>query len=248
MDDKITLCLFTVTYKRPELTDYVLNHYKNIKNQIEHLCNLKMICVGSDGLLGKKIAENNEFEYLEYQNNPVSQKHNFAASACKKYNPDGIIYVGSDDIMSIEFFIHYIDLIKNGFDFCGVTDIYFLTKDRLGYWGGYPNTSGRFGEPVGPGKLYSKSLMDRLNWRPWGNENWDRKLDTLVTKNLSKLSYKGSLVTCEQLKGYFIDIKTSVNISDINDFVYDKEYGLDYIDKLNIDYHKIKDILITKKK
>jgi hypothetical protein len=248
MNTKIKLCLFTVTYKRPELTEYVLNYYKNIKVEIEDLCDLKMICIGSDGEIGKTIAEKHGFEYIEYKNNPVSQKHNFGAQSCKKYNPDGVIYVGSDDIMSIEFFKHYIGLIKNGFDFCGVTDIYFLTKDRLGYWNGYPKNSTRFGEPIGPGKLYSKSLMEKLNWRPWGDENWDRKLDTLVTKNLSKLTYKGSTVTCEKLKGYFIDIKTNINISDINDFIYDKEFGIDYINQLNIDYYKIKDILITKKK
>lgn len=44
-----------------------------------------------------------------------------------------------------------------------------------------------------------------------------------------------------------MDIKTNVNITDINDFIYDKEYGVDYINNLNIDYHKIKHILITKK-
>jgi len=247
MDSKLNICLFTVTYKRPELTDYVLNYYKDIKTKIEHLCNLHMICIGSDGEIGKSIAKKNGFEYIEYQNNPVSQKHNFAAQSCKKYNPDAVIYVGSDDIMSIEFFIFYIGLIKNGYDFCGITDIYFLTKDRLGYWSGYPKTSSRFGEPIGPGKLYSRVLMDKLNWRPWGDENWDRKLDTLVTRNLSKLTYKGTTTTCEKLGGYFIDIKTNVNISDINDFVYDKEFGINHINSLNINYDKIRDLLITKR-
>ena len=57
-------------------------------------------------------------------------------------------------------------------------------------------------------------------------------------KNLSKLTYKGTTVTCEKLGGYFIDIKTNVNISDINDFVYDKEFSVDYINSLNIDYDK----------
>jgi hypothetical protein len=248
MQNKVKICLFTVSYQRLELTDYVLNFYKNIKTQISDLCDLHMICVGSDGEKGKVIAERHGFEYIEYKNNPVSQKHNFAASSCKKYNPDGIIYVGSDDIMSVEFFKLYIELIKNGYDFCGITDIYFLTKDKLGYWSGYPKTSSRYREPIGPGKLYSRALMEKLNWRPWGNENWDRKLDTLVTRNLSKLVYKTTSTTCEKLGGYFIDIKTNVNISDINDFVYDKEFDVDYINKLNIDYNKIKDILITKRK
>jgi hypothetical protein len=247
MNKKLKICLFTATYSRFELTDYVLGYYKNIKDKLKDVCDLHLICVGSDGERGKLIAEKNGFEYIEYPNEPLTQKHNYGIMMCKKHNPDGIIHVGSDDIMGIELFNHHIECLKNNIDFCGILDIYFLTKDKLGYWGGYKKDSGRYGEPVGPGKLYSRALMDKLNWRPWGDVKLNRTLDRVVTNNLKKLQFSSKLIKCEDFNSLLIDIKTNVNISDINDFIYDKEFGVDYINKLNIDYDKIKNILITKR-
>lgn len=247
MSNKIKLCLFTATYSRFELTDYVLNYYKDIKSKLSDVCDLHLVCVGSDGKIGKEIAEKNGFEYLEHPNEPLSQKHNFGILACKKHNPDGIIHVGSDDILSIEFFKYYIDCLNNNIDFCGIKDIYFLTKDKLGYWSGYKSDTPRYNEPVGPGKLYSKRLMDLLNWRPWGDIEINRTLDRVVTNNLKKHTYNSKLIKCSDVGGLLMDIKTNVNITDINDFIYDEEYGIEYINQLNIDYDKIKHILITKR-
>jgi hypothetical protein len=247
MGDKINLCLFTVTYKRPELTEYVFNYYENIKRELSNICNIHLICVGSDGKSGELLAHKYGFEYIEYPNEPVSQKHNKGALECKKYNPDGVIYFGSDDIISVNIIKHHIECLKNNIDFCGVSDVYFLTKDKLGYWGGYKSDSGRYGEPVGPGKLYSNRLMTLLGWKPWGDIELNRTLDRVVTNNLKKHTYSSKIIKCSDVGGLLIDIKTNVNITDINDFVYDKEYGVDYINNLNIDYHKIKHILITKK-
>jgi hypothetical protein len=247
MDRKLKICLFTATYNRFELTDYVLSYYKNIKDKLKDVCDLHLICVGSDGEKGKIIAEKNGFEYLEHPNEPLTQKHNYGIMMCKKYNPDGVIHVGSDDIMGVEFFKHHIECLKNGIDFCGILDIYFLTKDKLGYWNGYKPDSSRYLEPVGPGKLYSKRLMDLLNWKPWGDVKLNKSLDRVVNNNLKKLKFTSKVIKCEDVGALLIDIKTNVNITDINDFVYDKEFGIDYINSLNIDYNKIKGILITKK-
>jgi len=247
MYSKLKICLFTVSYKRLELTDYVLNFYNNIKKDISDICDLELVCIGSDGKKGKEIAEKNGFDYYEYTNEPVSQKHNYGAKICKRYNPDAVIYVGSDDIMTIDFFYYYIDLIKNGIDFCGIKDVYFLTKDLLGYWNGYKPNNIRYNEPIGPGKVYSKSLMEKLNWKPWGDKKINRGLDNLVTEKLNTIKdYKKKIISCNNVGGFFIDIKTKVNISNISEFTYDKEYDLEYINKLDINYDKIKDLLITK--
>lgn len=247
MDDKITLCLFTVTYKRPELTEYIFSYYMNIKNELSDICDMHLICVGSDGKAGELLANKYEFDYTEYPNEPVSQKHNKGTLECKKYNPDGIIYVGSDDILSIEFFKFYIQCIKDSIDFCGILDIFFLTKNRLGYWGGYKLDSGRHNEPVGPGKFYSKNLMNLLNWQPWGNVKLNKGLDKVVNNNLKKLKYNNKLVKCSEIGGILVDIKTKINITDINNFKYDKECDINELNKYNVEYKKIDNLLILKK-
>lgn len=248
MNTKLKLCLFTVTYKRPELTEYIFNYYKNIKNELSDICDINLVCVGSDGKPGELLANKYGFEYIEYSNEPVSQKHNKGAQECKKYNPDGVIYFGSDDIISINILKHHIECLKNNIDFCGIRDVYFLTKDLLGYWGGYKSDSERYNEPIGPGKLYSKRLMDLLDWTPWGDSQINRNLDGFNWNLLSNHKFTKKIISCKELKGFIIDIKTDVNISNINRFKYDTQFGVDYIKSLNIDYDKIKHLLITKTK
>jgi len=65
MNSKLKLCLFTVTYKRPELTEYIFNYYKNIKNELSDICDIILICVGSDGKSGELLANKYGFEYIE---------------------------------------------------------------------------------------------------------------------------------------------------------------------------------------
>jgi hypothetical protein len=248
MDTKIKLSLVTVIYKRPELTDFVLSEYKNIKDRFSDRIDMNLICVGSEGPISHELASKNDFTYIEYPNEPVLFKHNKVVDFCKYQDIDGLVYVGSDDIMDDIFFEKYIQCVNNNIDFFGVSDVYFLTKDKLDYWGGYPIDSPRWGEPIGPGKFFSKKLLDRLNWRPWGNKPLNKGLDGAFYKELNKHEDITKLVqSCKEIGGHLIDIKTDFNISNIKDFNFEETYDISYINKLNFDYTKIKDLLIDNK-
>lgn len=243
---KFKICLVTVIYKRHTLTNFVLSYYDNLKNKLKDSIEIELICVGSENNLSRDLALKNNFEYYEYPNNPVSHKHNKVFEVCKNKNVDGVVYVGSDDIIDEVFFLEYIKSLENGIDFLGFKDVYFLTKDNLGFWGGYEKTTSRYGEPIGPGKLYSKKLLDKLNWRPWGNESKDRGLDSLCWKELSKINdVKKTIKSCKDINGHIIDIKTETNISNIFDFKFNENYDINYIIGLDFDYEKIRNILTS---
>jgi hypothetical protein len=90
--------------------------------------------------------------------------------------------------------------------------------------------------------------MDKLNWQPWGLSELNRNLDGFNWGILKEMKFSKNIISCRELNGFIIDIKTEVNISDINRFKYDNEFGLEYIKSLNIGYDKIKHLLIIKKR
>lgn len=248
INKKPVICLFVATYKRLKLVDYVFSYYNQLKTELNDICDLKLICVGSDGKDGEVVAKKNGFEYYEYQNNPLSYKFNYACRKCKKHDPDALISIGSDDLISIEFFKEYVKLINEGVDFCGILDIFILTKGELGYWSGYPKNSKRYLEPIGPGKFFSRRLIEMLNWEPWAGKSVNSGLDGLANDNMSKLNYSKKILKCSEVNGFIIDIKTNVNITKPDKFNYDKIYGVDYIKKIGIEYDKIENLLYYKPK
>lgn len=243
INEKPVICLFVAIYKRLELVDYVFNYYNNLKEELSDFCELKLICVGSEGKDSRNVAVKNGFEYYEFPNNPLSEKFNYACMQCEKYNPDAVIAIGSDDIISSNIFNEYINLIDENIDFCGILDIFILTKNRLNYWEGYPKNSKRYLEPVGPGKFFSNKLIKKLNWRPWDGNFQNRNLDGLSNKNLKKLKYTKKLIKCSDIEGFLIDIKTNFNVSNPNSAIYKEIYDIEYIKNLGIDYDKIEHLL-----
>lgn len=248
VDGKIKISLFVAFYGRLELTNYVFSYYHNLKNKLKDYCVLDLICVGSEGEYSKQVAINNGFNYFEYPNNPLSYKFNYACSMCENFNPDALIAIGSDDILSYEFFMFYIEAIKNGVDFCGIIDMYMLVKDSLIYWGGYDEKSNRLGETIGAGRLFSRKLIEMLEWKPWNGEARDRGLDGLCTNNLAKLKYNNTAVKCLDVNGYILDIKTKNNLTNpirIKNKIYQ---NIDILSKWGLDIDTIEHLLLDDKK
>ena len=94
--NKPTFVLITALWKRPELTNVVLERFKNLKIEISDKFNLELIAVGSEGSESKKLSESKGFLYIEYKNSPLNIKFNQACIAAKK--PVGgmpIVTIGS---------------------------------------------------------------------------------------------------------------------------------------------------------
>ena len=141
------LALITTIWKRPELTKIVLEYYKQFPN-------LELICVGSEGEKSKQLAEG--WHYIEYKNFPVSEKHNQALKKAKELKVDGVILIGSDDLMSKEVFDFYQTLKPNENVVHGFKDINFFDckSGKLYYYGGYKNP-----QTIGAGRFFSKFII-----------------------------------------------------------------------------------------
>jgi hypothetical protein len=172
-------------YERQELTNFVFSYYKKLKNKLKNKLDLKLLVCGSEGLKSKKIAIENDFDYIEYENLPLSKKHNFLLSHSKNYDVDGVILIGSDDIISENTFDVYMDAIKNDVDFLGFTDLY-MYDGNMYYWSGYEKE--RIGETIGAGRFFSKKLLDTHNWDFWGDVSKNNGLDKIAYEKIKKIN------------------------------------------------------------
>lgn len=231
---RIAICI--PFWKRYEITSFVFNHYRNLKEQLQHKIDLILIACGSEGDSSRDFAESHGFIYIEYDNNEFAQKHNALYLEAKKYNPDACLKIDSDSLISIEFFYYYDKLVKEGFDYSGILDLQCLLKDKICYWSGYDNH--RIGETHGTGKFLSRNMLNKLGWRPW-RESQDKYVDRILHNNQKDLVIKRTSTTCKEQNGYCIEIKSSEQLTSLTEFRFDK---IEYIDMHN--YKKIYNSLL----
>jgi len=198
-------------WKRPRLTNYVFRYYNRLQSVLAPEIDLKLIAVGSEGDSSRLIAEGNGFEYIEYPNMPRNRKVNAASRRARRYEPDALFTIGSDDIISADYFKN----IKPEPDkVIGFLDLYFLNfhTKKLGYWPGYKE-DWRKGEPAGMGRCYSKAVLDKCNWEPWPQEKELMKsLDLNARRKLLSLGIKMRAFKMEEFGCIAMDVKMEQNL------------------------------------
>jgi hypothetical protein len=214
--DKPKICILTTLYFRYNLTEIVLNYYNSLKINLKGICDIELIACGSNDDKSMQLAIENGFNYINYTNKPLTQKHNALYLEAKKYNPDFTILIGSDDFICENVIYKYLDYYNLGIDYCGILDFKCVDKSGYWYWGGYTND--RVGEPVGGGRYFSKRLLNALNWTPWGNIKADKSLDGIANNNISKLGIPvlKATLTCSENNINLVTIRTDVNITDMS--------------------------------
>lgn len=205
------ICIVTTMWKRPLLTDFVLEYYKNLQYELRNEINLILISCGSEGEISKRISEKNNFFYIEFENEPLTQKHNKAFEVTKEFDPDSVILVGSDDLISKEVILRAKYLTTDN-DLIGFKDFYLLDDEKeIRHWSGYVGT--REGESIGGGRTFSKKLLENLDWRPWGEEISNRSLDLIFTKRIKNMQVKIKVVESSTENGLVFTIRTNTNIT-----------------------------------
>ena len=253
-EGKMTLVILTCVWKRPKLTEIVLSHYSKLKEEIKETINLELVAVGSEGEVSKNICESCGFHYYEHENQPMSKKWDYGLKMTQKYNPDAVIIMGSDDIITKEILDFYIGKIKQGFLLVGIKDffIYESNLKKLAYWRGYGelNDAHRMDETIGLGRCLARPLLDKLNFSVWGGLELDRNLDGAMTNRLRKVGifpiseanaflvdlngqqYKVGHVgyKLEEMGGFAVDIKTKTNMTPFDRYVARDPESVTYVE------------------
>jgi len=199
-------------WKRPALTDYVFRYYSLLQNELMPEINLQLVAVGSEKKKSRLIAERNGFAYIEYKNRPLNLKMNALIQRSRKYDPDVLFLIGSDDIISADYFRK----IKPQSDvFVGLHDFYYLdfSTRKLGYWSGYPKNRKRRDEPTGPGRCFSREILEKCNWQLWSqSKKLMANLDGDCQRKLHSLGIGMKALTMEEIGCFAVGVKTKTNI------------------------------------
>jgi hypothetical protein len=104
----------TAVWQRHDLTNYVLSKYHALqKNSKLTGVELSLVAVGSEGAVSKKICESNGFTYVEAPNMPLNEKWMVAVNKTKETNPDALLFVNSDDVVSQNYFLNAYEAMMN---------------------------------------------------------------------------------------------------------------------------------------
>lgn len=251
INEKKKIALLTCIWERPHLTNFTLEYYKNLITDLKEIIDIIPICIGSEQSLSQKIAHQNDWIYLEHSNYPLSKKWGFGMMSTKKYQIDGVVTIGSDDIISKNTFSRYIEAINKKESLLGFYDIYFYSKkSALIHWHGYGYASEfngmprRLGETIGAGRFYSRSLLESTDYNPWKEMSINSGLDLAASKNLERLGFlkmkskhRFNYIEKTNIKGQFgenlsdsnslvLDIKTHLSLTSIDRYTLSKNcYG-----------------------
>lgn len=207
----VKMCICTAVWQRPQVFKMFAKGIKAL--QCEGL-ELTVIVSGSEGSTSRKMVESEGFVYIEVPNNPLSAKHNAAIRKAREFNPHCVMLTGSDDVISTEALNIYLEKIREGYDFIGVTDFYFLDTitNKLAYWGGYTDRLRR-GHTCGAFRLFSARVMNNWAWQPFEVRH-SRILDDSIQNKLKQShNIKTFTFSLKQRNVYALDIKSDVNMT-----------------------------------
>lgn len=141
---------------------------QTIKRLYERNGIYKVICIG-DQKEAQEIASEEGAEWVNHPNSPLGSKWNAGFIAAKKYDPDGVVFVGSSDWLSDD----YLPLAAkelDQFDVIGKLGCHFLDKSageyKAVFWPGY-GQGVRHDEPIGIGRILSSRILSKIGWQPF---------------------------------------------------------------------------------
>lgn len=172
----------------------------------------RVICAG-DQPDDKKLCESIGAIWVHHNNKPLGAKWNASFYKAKEYNPDAVLFVGSSDWVSDNWF----SVIKPYVDehgFAGVPGCYladFGEDIRLVHWKGYAGyRAERAAESIGIGRMLSRRLLEAMDWQPF-SPVLDNSLDRSMKDRAKKVGYTDFMVHEYKLKALSISTNLWVN-------------------------------------
>jgi hypothetical protein len=209
------IVIATAFWQRPDILRFYINGAERLISDFKDQADIKCVLIGSpEDKSGSKdvIPKTSRYIFAQTNNVPLGAKWNAAVLKAKEFKPDYVLFMGSDNIMSSNLFYEYMKYVKQGFDMVGTTDIYFinLITRQISYSHGYTNN--RAGETIGPGRLLSGALLDKLGWKPY-TDDLAKGLDGSMQLRLAEISHTIAKINCAETKGLLADIKGWYSLS-----------------------------------
>jgi hypothetical protein len=183
-------------WQRPALTALMLDSLAAQRERLADRIELHIAVAGSEGSASRRIAEHRDAAYVEIPNKPLGAKWQSALRRARGFEPDGVIVLGSDNIVNDAFLRCWAAMLELGYEYIGLLDAYQFNPGHgtLVHWTGYgpprnPAIPNREGEVIGSSRCLSGALLDRMGWKIWA-EQASRGLDFSTTQRLKDFPHR----------------------------------------------------------
>lgn len=149
---------------------------------------------------------------IQAPNRPLAAKLNALSTAAR--DTAYCLLIDSDDVLSNGMAGGYARLMRDGVPFTGLADCYVhdLLTGRVGYFPGVPTTSPRAHMALCVGRLWSRDVAQRLEWRFWPSSQRLRGMGWLAAERLRQHGVPLASVRCEAVGGYALGLKGRTNL------------------------------------
>lgn len=191
---------------------------------------IEIVVVGSEGEISEDIAQG--CVYVEATNIPLTNKMNAAFQVCSKY--DGVILLGSDDLMSKDMLNYYVGLASDLPHVLSLNDIYFYRQDqkKLYYF---------HGQTHGAGRYYSKTVLEKVNYKSYHGFAV-KGLDTNSRITLQSKGIGLKHISMKDTGGILVDVKYQGNITSEKIVYICKEVNSNIMAKAKLPKKKIDEL------
>jgi hypothetical protein len=215
----VRIAVLTALWQRRELSRLMLRHLAQQQERLAKYVTLSIHCAVSDEA-GLENAERVGAWYCQVDNHPLGAKYNAGLAEVRQHDPcDAVCVLGSDNFVTDALWLKWAEVLDAGVDYAGVLDAYKydLATQALSYWPGYDELR-RVGEPMGSGRLYSRRLLDEVDWHLW-DSNLDRGLDWSVTQRLEGMDIEVYTNNLASLGAVQIGVKDDIAICGYQQYV-----------------------------
>ena len=165
------------------------------------------VCVSDEW--DRELCRVHWINHVPYPNIPVTNKFNKAVKvACDLYNPDYVMVLGSDDLISTDTFLNIVKALEEAetpIDVIGVSNIYFFSTEGT-HRGSLVQLRGE--RMLGVGKTISRRVLNEVGQRPWGKEkNWG--MDSVLTQTIAPFVKKTKVLHDQKI----FDLKSKENLN-----------------------------------
>lgn len=210
------LCMITALWRRPRVSRYVLSYYLRLRPRlIKRGVRIQVIAsVSPDDPFREEhtaLAGTPGIHFVSAPNRPLSGKFNAPVRYAKHLDPDGVVVIGSDDLIAPVYFDRVFDYFRDGVRTMRMTEVgmYDLATDR-----GIIVRS-----RTGAGYIMNRDLLRMLEWEPWPRVE-TKGLDRALMERVQPINRPRRVVHASFDRGFpIIDIKTDENISPFDHFV-----------------------------
>jgi len=193
---KIVACVPVHATDRDNITSLMIESLRSQTISVEDI-----VIVGSREE-NRKLAEKEGCIYVEHPNSPLSLKYQAGIDKVRTLDPDYVLLMGSDDLLSPLYCEKMISEYKEGL--IG-TSVWYVARKKDGKYQLLKVSYTHRKDPIGSGRILSRETLDKLDWKLYRDRR-DKGLDgsvasTLMKEGIKVFSVEVNNAICMSVKG-----------------------------------------------